>query len=312
MKRLSLCLLFAYLPCLAASIRVGGIDFVDIHDLAQQYHFQQKGSVASQTITLFSQWSKLVFKEKERHCFFNNTKIYLNRPIIIRGHAMYISRSDWDNNLRPILFQKPNRLYCIVLDPGHGGRDMGCQSLREGLDEKVLTFDLAKRVQTLLLKRGYRVHLTRYNDVFVPLEDRVALAKKYNADLFLSIHFNTVPQTYVQGIETYIVPPLNEASSGRDTLIAADREYSSGIAQNPWNVLFGYCLQSTLIKSLHADDRGLKRARFKVLKEQTCPAALIECGFFSHAGELDKIKTTAYRDQIATAIVDAIGTYQQK
>jgi N-acetylmuramoyl-L-alanine amidase len=196
----------------------------------------------------------------------------------------------------------------VVLDPGHGGRDSGARSLA-GRREKDFTLDLAGRVRLRLVHAGIEVRLTRANDRALPLSERCRRAANWDADLFVSIHANQAANRGAHGIETYVLPaPGYPSTSNAEPGERAAAAYA-GNRYNAANTVLGYNLQRRLLKETHAADRGLKRARFVVLREAPCPAALVECGFLSHAGEANRLASDAYRERLAEGLSNGITDY---
>ncbi|MDR3228755.1 MAG: N-acetylmuramoyl-L-alanine amidase [Puniceicoccales bacterium] len=248
-------------------------------------------------------------------------RISLSAPVSERNGVWTIPRSDYDASLLPILSPTaststlPRRVRHVLLDPGHGGKEPGTQNDTLKLVEKNLTLDVAKRVKAILEKQyGIRVTLTRTNDTGLALADRSALTKKWNTDVFVSIHFNALQSApTAAGIETYILTPRGQTSTNNSgTRVAKTSELTArelGHSSNTWNVLLGYHLQNSLVQKLKANDRGLRRARFGVLKGTTCPSVLVECGYLSNANEAQKISSPAHRQKIAEAITEGIVAY---
>jgi len=227
-----------------------------------------------------------------------------NRPQV---HAIDLSR-----NLRPLLKPEPwklSRERIVVIDPGHGGGNRGTRSILSGTRfEKEYSLDWARRLKPLLEKRGWKVHLTRDSDVDVPLQDRVAFADRRRADLFISLHFNSsFPKLDPRGIETYALTPRGLPSttvrSGKDDVNVAH----AGNAQDSFNLRLATSVHRSLIESLGATDRGVKRARFMtVLQGQKRPAILIEAGFLSNPDEARLISSPGYRQKLAEAVANAL------
>lgn len=214
----------------------------------------------------------------------------------------------------------------VVLDPGHGGHDLGTTGV-SGLDEKDLVLDVALRLGALIEERmGAEVVYTRTEDVFVPLEERTAIANRARADLFLSIHANSSRYRAIAGPETFY---LNLTSS-RDDLEVAARENaanghnifelqtllqkiatqdkvqeSSEFAARVQRALHGQAVkQNPAIKN-----RGVKKAPFVVLIGARMPSILAEIGFLSNAREEALLKSDAYRQKIAEALLAGVEKY---
>jgi N-acetylmuramoyl-L-alanine amidase len=215
----------------------------------------------------------------------------------------------------------------VVIDAGHGGHDPGAHG--NGVQEAELTLDVALRLSQLLEKQpGIEVVMTRSTDVFIPLEERTAIANRENADLFLSIHANASRNAKARGVETYF---LNFASNPEAEAVAARENAGSGqtmhklpeivraIALN--NKLeeskdFAGMVQKSMVKRLSARnsqlrDLGVKQAPFVVLIGASMPSVLAEISFVTHRQEGTLLKTGAYRQQIAESLLDAVLKYQQ-
>jgi len=215
----------------------------------------------------------------------------------------------------------------IVIDPGHGGRDPG--TISKGLSEAALTLDVALRLEKLLQKElGVEVVLTRRTDVFIPLEERTAIANRQNADLFLSIHANSSRSTGAKGIETYFLsfassPEAEEVAARENS--ASEREMHQlpdiikAITLN--NKLdesrdLANMVQESLVTNLKKTNkdvrsRGVKKAPFVVLIGAQMPSVLAEIAFITNRQELQLLKTSAYKDKIAQALHAAVLRYRK-
>jgi N-acetylmuramoyl-L-alanine amidase len=215
----------------------------------------------------------------------------------------------------------------IVIDAGHGGHDPGAHG--NAVTEAELTLDVALRVQKLLEKEpGIEVVMTRATDVFIPLEERTAIANRESADLFLSIHANASRNVQARGIETYFLNfamnPEAEAVAARENATSAMPMHSlpdivKAIALN--NKInesrdLAVTVQKSMTKRLGArnkslKDLGVKQAPFVVLIGAGMPSVLAEISFVTNRQEGALLKTNAYRQQIAQALYDAVLDYQR-
>jgi N-acetylmuramoyl-L-alanine amidase len=199
----------------------------------------------------------------------------------------------------------PSPTRTIVLDPGHGGKDCGARSASDGGCEKDFALDWALRLRTLLEPRGWRVALTRSNDIFVPLAERVSLAERLGADVFLSFHFNSGDgNPRLAGLETFCLTPTGMPSSlQRDFEDDPAQKYPNN-AFDEQNVRLAFALHRALLQRTGVGDRGVGRARFmSVLRGQNRPAVLIEAGYLSNPVEARKIATPEYRQLLAEAVL---------
>ncbi|MEM1309508.1 MAG: N-acetylmuramoyl-L-alanine amidase, partial [Cyanobacteria bacterium P01_H01_bin.153] len=172
----------------------------------------------------------------------------------------------------------------VAIDPGHGGRDPGAVGIG-GLQEKNVVFPVSMRVAQLLREAGVDVVMTRTSDLTLDLEPRVNIANRANATIFLSIHANAISLSRpdVNGVETYYA---SEAGRQLATIIHANVQPASGLG-----------------------DRGVKEARFYVLRNTTMPAALLELGFVTGAQDVVQLRDPAWQERMAQAITRGILQY---
>ena len=189
----------------------------------------------------------------------------------------------------------------IFLDPGHGGSDPGAVS--GGVREKDLTLSVYNKVSSKLASLGYTVLTSRNVDKDVDLVERAEQANNANADMLLSIHFNAGGRGVARGIETYYyqsqadrVPKINKENHNNAERLERSRKLANKVQQN-------------LLYQTGANDRGVKRASFTVLRETSIPSILVELGFIDNPEERNKIKTNEYQERLANGIVDGIVEY---
>ena len=256
---------------------------------------------------------RLAFASNNRRVFLDGTALWMHNPLTRHRSRWAIARTDAleliDPLLRPALYLDRVGARRVMLDPGHGGEDGG--TISGSTKEKNLTLDLARRVRTRLEEYGFEVGMTRDTDTFIELEDRAALAESWGADLMISIHFNSSPDAASQGLETYILSRagLPSTNDGSAPLSARRRAATRGNHHNAPSAVLGYYLQRNMLRFSGSEDRGLRYARFVVLREAPCPAALVECGFLSHPAERGKITTDAHMEQLAQGIATGAGQY---
>jgi len=216
----------------------------------------------------------------------------------------------------------------VVIDAGHGGKDPGAIG-RSGVQEKSITLDIAKRLKGLLESKGIDVVLTRASDKFVSLNRRAEIANKSNADLFVSIHINSNKSRQPYGFETYYFSEatdnvskalevaenascIEDASSSGSSrnlkAILGDMIYTENIAAS--KEVAKYICDSTC-KIMGLRNRGIKSARFVVLRQTDIPAILLEVGFLSNLKEERYLKNSFYRQQIAEGLASSITNYRR-
>lgn len=206
----------------------------------------------------------------------------------------------------------------VVLDPGHGGSNTGAAGVVEGLFEKRLTLALAREVAALLRESGVEVVMTRTDDRYVSLRERVRIANAAGAELFVSIHANASPARAQRGTETYILTPEALAVDS-PALRGADGPPRPGIDAELAPLLDDLERGSALLSSARLAERvqsrlaairpagrGVKQAAMDVLMGPTIPAVLVEVGFIDHPVEGAELLRREVRARIARALADAI------
>ena len=249
----------------------------------------------------------LVLKEESRAAEWNGTVLFLNEAFIERQGTFRFGELDYEYTLKPAMDPLALRFGSrkVVIDPGHGGTETGARNATLGISEKDLNLDVAIRVRELLEEVGVNVVMTRYDDRVVALDERLKIANRAKPALFASIHFNSAPNLEAEGIETYVLtPPI--AVSSNDSLSSLKQGRLSGNRFDYANFEIGYLLQHKLVADLQRVDRGLKRARFKVLTELPCPGILVECGFLSNEKEALLVNTPVFRQRLAKSLANAI------
>lgn len=259
--------------------------------------------------TLVSPWHRFAFTVDTRQCLYQGDLLWLQRGAGLHGKKLTVSLADWDTLVVPMVtpekFAPPSLRRIVVLDPGHGGRDRGAAA-GAGLVEKDLALEVCLGARDRLEKEGITVHLTRDADVFVPLPARPTLAAKVGADLFVSVHFNQATNGDAAGIETFIVPRAGERSTSDNGADPPGTATFPGNGFDGANAVVGRALHHHLLRTVRANDRGMKRARFVVVRDAPCPAALVECGFLSNVDEAKKLASPYYRNALAEGVAAGI------
>lgn len=247
----------------------------------------------------------LLFKSGSRIFIYNGIMMPLGHPVVESGGKFCIDSSDYAIHVAPLLNPKQYKrlINTIILDPGHGGKDDGAVSPHNKLKEKILSMDLCVRLAKLLKSQGYKVVFTREEDVYVSLSDRGDLPSKVNGDLFVSIHLNSAESQQAHGIETFVLTPFQQPSSARSQ---PANSRCVGNKYDEFNTLLGWHIQSSMVNTLNAKDRGVKQGRLQVLRQINCPGVLVECLFLSNEEDAKKIALTKYRNKIAYAIFKGI------
>lgn len=263
------------------------------------------------TYSVASSRGVMVLAIGSREATWNGVMLHLGfAPEIIDGE-IFVHGLDLQKSLEPFLCDAEpaygtNRV--IVIDPGHGGINAGTISVNNRQPEKEFTLDWARRLQPLLEQEGWRVFLTRTNDLDIALSNRVAIAEFHHADLFISLHFNSLaPDQKPVGLATFCLTPVGMPST-------VTRGYPDFLFQNfpdnyfdTQNVQLAERLQRSLLHATGMEDRGVNRARFiGVLRGQRRPCALIEAGFLSNPHEANRIESPEFRQKLAEAVAAAL------
>ncbi len=249
----------------------------------------------------------LILEIGSRDATWNGTLVHLGFAPEMIDDQVFVHQLDLEKNLAPLLCDAPgipenNRV--IVLDPGHGGAQVGTVSLLDGRTEKQFTLDWARRLANLLEARGWQVILTRTNDTEIEVTNRVNFANAHHPALFISLHFNSAAPDHKQaGLETYCLTP-----TGMPSFITRgypDLTYLNFPANeyDRESFLLAMRLQRSIVRATGEEDRGVRRARFLgILRGQHCPCVLIEGGYLSNLHDAQEIENPDFRQKLAAAV----------
>ena len=260
-----------------------------------------------------------------------NDKKIAKKPEPINQKAIKITADTAAASNKLSKKQKASKI--IVLDPGHGGDDVGALSQNKKLREKDIVLNVSKKTASLLKERGYKVLFTRSNDRFIKLRSRTSFANDKGAHLFISIHANAAPNKEkaktMNGIETFFLSP----SRSERSMNAANLENKADTDEMNYFTKVSFLnflnrekiiasnklaidMQAALLKSVRAgykvSDGGVREAPFWVLVGALMPAVLIEIGYISHPDESQKIANSKYQDRLAKGIADGVDEYFAK
>ncbi len=244
-----------------------------------------------------------------RAASWNGYKFHLGFAPASTNGVPFIHSLDADKNLAPLL--QVNRPVArgrgvIVLDPGHGGIDVGTKSVLGNSFEKTYALDWAMRLKPLLEARGWKVVLTRTTDRTVELTERVLIAEQQQADLFISLHLNAAAAG-AAGLETYCLTPAGMTSTLTRNYADPTNIVLPGNSQDFQSLHLAMRVHRSLLQNIGMADRGVQRARFMaVLKTQQRPAILIEGGYLSDRNEAKNIASPDYRQKLALAVAKAL------
>lgn len=241
----------------------------------------------------------------------NNIKFILSYPVLYQGGQALFSRLDLCKLIEPVIrpsyIGSSSSFDTVVLDAGHGGHDSGAKGVYGY--EKNYALAMVFAVRDALIKRGFKVILTRNNDTFLSLTSRVAVANKTPNSIFISIHFNSGGSA-ASGIETFALTPQGSASS-----VARGGGFSNtarvGNQFDSENIALATAVHAQVVHRFKLVDRGIKRARWTVLTGCTRPGILFEGGFVTNSRECQLIASDQYRKALSEAIGDAVTNYRR-
>ncbi len=294
--------------------RVVGQKYVRLTDWARANHFEFGWVKPEEALQLSNRSSKILVTADSREAQINGVRVWLLYPVVAQSGTLGLSQLDVETTLRPLLSPPRNlsgaRVTTVCLDPGHGGKDPGNEIGSN--QEKRHTLLLAKEVRSELARAGLKVTLTRGTDSFVELPARPEYARRRKADLFVSLHYNAADsdRNTVHGAEVYCLTPAGASSTNARGEGEGGGSFA-GNRHNEQNLYLAYQVQKALTQNLSVEDRGVRRARFAVLRDAVMPAVLIEAGFLSNPAEGRQIVSAAYRRKIAHAIVAGLLAYKR-
>jgi N-acetylmuramoyl-L-alanine amidase len=284
--------------------------YVTFANVAQFYQFPDYTRV-NRTVSIRSEHRVIRAQAGTSEFWINGVRFFANFPLVSSGNDDLISVMDVSKIIEPVLrpsrIQKAERIETVVLDPGHGGTDQGASS--NWGTEKGFALDVALAARRELTRAGYRVEMTRANDVAVSLEDRVNFANRFPRAVFVSIHFNS--SSGGAGVESYALAPEGVPSNASSEHHASGpgEERQAGNARDGQNIALTASIHAAVLSRVSAFDRGVRHARFHVLRDIKIPAVLLEGGFISDPAEGQRIASSYYRLQLGTAIAQGVQNY---
>ncbi|MDD5437367.1 MAG: N-acetylmuramoyl-L-alanine amidase [Candidatus Omnitrophica bacterium] len=321
-----------------------GGEYISLARLSDFYSLDYKYDTFTQTALISKASTKLVVRAGSDRALVNRAVVKIDRPVVLSGNALFVPLTFVKTYFGPLVSYLPPRrpvpqvegpkrfsIKTIVLDPGHGGNDPGAIGRRGHSKEKDLTLQLTRKIKELLENEGLRVIMTRDKDVFIPLPRRSEIANKSGADLFVSVHINASRSRSLRGFECYYLSNATddnaralEAFENASLKLSgtASAERSRLLDKTLWDMaLTENRLESAELASSICDsvdrglaigNRGVRSARFYVLKHANIPAVLVEAGYVSNKYEELKLMNPEFLDRIAESVVDGILKYKRE
>ena len=294
-------------------IKVSGHDYLSVDNISRFYGFPAGVAAAGEKSQLDAVKNPLEFVSGSREAMINGARSWLCFPLIEQDGKYLVSRTDVAKTIEPLVrpHRVPNvgKVDTVVLDPGHGGHDKG-QLSRYG-PEKEFALDVARKLRPLLQAKGLRVIMTREGDYFVPLEVRAKIANAARNSIFVSIHFNaTNDNPNATGFEIFSFTPRGAPSTSDSAVALSSFNMQPGSEVDAQSMALSACIYHSLLGHITEYDRGIKRARFAVLRLTKVPAVLIEGGFLTERGESRLISNKDWRGKLAAAIGVGIESYR--
>src|SRR5213596_1125349 len=294
-------------------IKVSGQDYLSVDNVSRFYGLPAGIAASGEKVEFEAAKNTLEFVSGSREVMINGARSWLCFPAIEQNGKLLVSRTDVAKTIEPLVrpHRVPNvgKVQTIVVDPGHGGYDKG-QVSRYGY-EKDFALDVARKLRPLLLSKGLRVIMTREGDYFVPLEVRAQIANKARDSIFVSIHFNASnDDRNATGFEIFSFTPRGAPSTADSAVAPSALSTQPGSAVDAQSLALSACIYHSLLGHIPEYDRGIKRARFAVLRLTKVPAVLIEGGFLTERGKSKLISNKDWRAKLAGAIGIGIENYR--
>jgi len=319
----------------------GKTEFVPLLDMANSLDLSVKWRYESGKIELKNKNISVDVMIGSKLVQINKSDIRkMNSSIVFIKGEPYVTVSLLTSILKPYYKKSKSRknLFSnskglVVIDAGHGGHDTGAIGYR-GIMEKTLVLDIARRIRTILIRKGYKIRMTRDSDRFIELEQRADIANNIGAAIFVSIHANAVNKNKrsISGSEIYYLSKAQIASSKRTEKIenmGIKKKISSRWGSLKYRVkrwLLGRhfkknrekskklaeAVQRKLKRVTIGKSRGIKTANFSVLRNAYCPACLIEVGYLTNPTDATYLRRSSYKQKIAEAIAQGIIDYMNK
>lgn len=335
-------------PSVLANARtIGGVEYIPLEKLCGSYDVRYKWDGYINTAKIEKGRNEIVLRAGSGTILVNGAHKKMKSPAVLSFGQMYVPVSfvnkDFGDILgvetareaapKEVVLEGPKiyRISTVVIDAGHGGKDPGATGRRFRLREKSMTLSIAKKLGSILERSGMRVVYTRKNDNFIPLPKRSDVANNAGADLFVSVHINASRSKSLNGFECYYLSDATDDNARaleafEDSSVSMNEkatvEHSRQLDKTLWDLaltenrtesleLANYICDS-VEAGREADVRGVRTARFYVLKHTNIPSVLVEIGYLSNRSEEIKLKDPAYLDRMTELVAGGILKYKKE
>jgi N-acetylmuramoyl-L-alanine amidase len=294
-------------------VKIGNRQYLTVDNIAKFYGLPTGVAPIEKRIRLDDGKNSIEVQLDSREMMINGVRNWLCFPIAEKDGQYLVSRVDLaktlEPQLRPQMIPNLGQFKTVVLDPGHGGYDKGAVS-SYGC-EKDFALDVARHIKPLLEAKGINVKMTRDSDIFVPLELRARIANTTKDSIFVSIHFNaTDSNASANGFEIFSLTPRGAPSMSDDALALRFMNMQAGSPVDAPSLALSMSVYHSVVGHFSEADRGIKRARFAVLRLTQIPAILVEGGFLTERGESRMIAQSAWRAKLAQSIATGLINYK--
>ena len=320
-----------------------GVQYLPLVKICDTYGLDCRWDTFANTATIQRKSNRILLRAGSSTMLVNGTQKKMDRPVVVSSNIVFVPVSFVKNDLGPMIGARPAAkaveretakrvtIRRIVLDPGHGGKDAGAMGKRAHLREKDMVLLLSKKIKDILEGEGIEVVMTRDDDTFIPLPRRTDIANRSGADLFVSIHMNASRSRAMRGFECYFLSNATDDNARaleafEDSSLRMNKEasleHSKQLDKTLWDMaltenrresseLAGY-ICSSIEESFAMRNRGIRSARFYVLKHTQMPSILVEAGYISNRYEEMKLRDPLFLDKIASAVAQGILKYKKE
>ena len=329
-------------PALARDMKsFSGVQYVPVIKLCDAYGLKWEWDGVTKKVVLERREKHIVIRAGSDRILVDGAEKRLERPAAFDAGALFVPVSFIKDDLSLIVdkplsagYEEPSGgewvIRTIVLDAGHGGKDIGAMGRKLHLHEKDMTLSIVKRLKRLLEENGIKVIMTRSSDNFIPLPRRAEISNRSGADLFVSIHINASRTNSLKGFECYYLADTtndNELAlnASRSATVKIGDKVFTGESKNLNITLWDMALSenrregsalalsicASIEDSMTVNSRGVRSARFYVLKYSRIPAVLVEMGYISNRYEEMKLKDPHFLDRMTDAVAEGILRYKR-